>query len=371
MKASSLIASTLIIWLCSCTAGKVGPSEILPSTRATTFPTALSQEIAGTLAHFPNESQLAVAILQNDQVLFCGLERKNDTIAPVNNSNSVFEIGSISKVFTTHLLINALNDQLIDSLEAPIKPYCPFQIKGDPMITFLQLANHTSGLPGNISGNIFNTKPSNPFRRWDGEKLSRYLSKDVALNSPPGESYAYSNVGMAVLGNTICSLRSKSYEALLQQEIFQPLKMEQSTASRAKVNGTLVQGHNPKGAPTDNWDLAAFEGAGAVLSTTADLSKYLRWSLSALASELSPMQQPTKEVTTSLGVALGWHFIKGKTQSPYLWHNGGTGGYKSAMGLNLTNSTGVIILSNISGVDNPEKKRIDQLSHQLMQNLEQ
>lgn len=333
------------------------------------FTTEQLQLITSTLSQFPNESEMAIAILQDGQTTFLGLKRNGDTIRVVPNARRVFEVGSITKVFTTQLLLHAYADQLIKDLDEPIRAYSPYAIKGDPNITFRQLANHTAGLPSSLSSSIFTTKPSNPYRDWDEERLRKFLENKVRLSSPPGSQYQYSNIGMAILANTVCHLRKTSYEALLQEEIFAPLQMTSTTTDRLAVQKSLVQAYNWRGEATDNWDLAAIAGAGAVLSTVEDLSRYLNWCFDALDNELALMSQPSQSIDDVLSVALGWHMIKGYTPSPFLWHNGGTGGYKAAMGLNRSNRTGLIILSNVGAVNNPKRGLIDKLSYELMKTL--
>jgi CubicO group peptidase (beta-lactamase class C family) len=333
---------------------------------------ALSQTelIANVLSEFPNNSEVAIAIIKSNRVNYYGLKRTNDSLHIVDNSNLVFEIGSITKVFTTQLLIDLFEEGKIESIDEPIHPYIDFTIKSSPTITFKQLANHTSGLPGNIDGNIFNTDRSNPYKKWDKAKFVNFLVKDVKLNATPGEKYEYSNVGMALLASIISTIESKDYEILLQEKILQPLEMERSTTQRHLVQNYLVQGYNWKGKPTTNWDLAEMRGAGAMLSTVHDMSKYLIWNFDALDNQLALMKQSTKSINENLEIALGWHLIKNETEMPFLWHNGGTGGYKSSMAINLTNDTGVIIFSNIGATNNPKKGLIDRLCFNLMKTLE-
>jgi len=326
--------------------------------------------IANTLSEFPNHSEIAIALVHSNKSVFYGLQQKNDSIGISNNSNLVFEIGSITKVFTTQLLINLLDEDKINSLDESVLPYLDFNIKGNPTITFRQLANHTSGLPSNLSGSIFNTDASNPYRNWNREKLMNYFSKDVKLNSEPGVVYQYSNVGMALLAYTINKITGKEYESLLQENIFQPLEMIQSTTNRDLIQEYLVQGYNRKGKPTANWEMAEMKGAGAILSSTLDLSKFALWNFFALNNQLKLMSQSSLVINDNLEIALGWHIVKNKSTNPFLWHNGGTGGYKSSMAINLNNNTAVIVLTNIGATDNPKRQLIDNLCFDLMKTLE-
>ncbi|MEQ9591918.1 MAG: serine hydrolase domain-containing protein [Cyclobacteriaceae bacterium] len=368
MKNSSLIF--LIICIGCSTTKKVNEAFIGKNIYDHEIANAQADLIAKTLSEFPNNSEIAIGLVLSDRIIFYGLARAKDSIKNVDNAKSVFEIGSITKVFTTQLLLNLLAEQKIRSLDESIDPYLDFVIKGNPSITFRQLANHTSGLPSNLEGSIFNTDASNPYKDWDKAKLVEYFAKDVKLESKPGEKYQYSNIGMALLAYIITKLESREYEYLLQEEIFKPLKMDRSTTQRDLVQSYLVQGYDWKGQPTANWDLAEMKGAGAILSTVTDLSKYLIWNFDALNNQLSLMKQQTKSINDNLDIALGWHIVKNENEEPFLWHNGGTGGYKSSMAINLDNNTGVVVLTNIGATDNPKRGLIDRLCFDLIKSLD-
>ena len=131
---------------------------------------------------FPNNTQLAIALIENGAPRFYGIERRNDTILGVKNKDHVFEIGSISKVFTATLLADfVLNNKL--ALNDPVSDYLPFKFKDTASITFKQLSNHTSGLPrlpGNF--NILSVDFENPYKDYGEEQLEEYLSLELELD---------------------------------------------------------------------------------------------------------------------------------------------------------------------------------------------
>lgn len=94
--------------------------------------------------NFPDKTEVAIAIIENGESIFYGVNRQNDTLKTVVNHQKVFEIGSITKVFTATLLANLVVDGKV-SLDDDIASYLDIQLKGSPKITFEQLANHTSG----------------------------------------------------------------------------------------------------------------------------------------------------------------------------------------------------------------------------------
>ena len=328
-----------------------------------------AEMIVPIMSQFAKHTQFALALIDSGEVLFFGLERRGDKVVPVSNEDSVFEIGSLSKIFTTHLLVDLVEADKVD-LNDPIAKHLDFSLKGEPRITFGQLASHHSGLPyypSNLGMMLF--KQDNPFEDYNQEKFQKYLSQQLKLKNAPGERYTYSNVGMALLGYTLSKVLEESYETALQERIFKPLSMTQSSSSKQKVEKYLVPGRNKRGIPKENWSLGALEGAGAILSSVNDLSLYAVYSFDALTEDLSIMGQKTGEIDALMDIALGWHMIKEEGEYSFLWHNGGTGGYKSSMAIAPERKDAVIILSNV-GADEPERRSIDELCFRLMKSIE-
>lgn len=134
---------------------------------------------------FPNNTQLSFAIINNGDVKYYGIKRHNDSISAINNYQSIFEIGSITKVFTSNILSNfIINNKL--NLEDNINDFLKIDFKDDIKISFKSLANHTSGLP---------RMPSN----FESEKLDSVNTVKVrhilfsykgAFESSPGVTYS-------------------------------------------------------------------------------------------------------------------------------------------------------------------------------------
>jgi len=110
--------------------------------------------IFSTLRYYPNKTQLSVVFFDDSSATFYGAIRTADTLQTINNKKSVFEIGSLSKVFTSTLLAElVLQDKL--QLDQSIQQYLDFTLNDSLQITFKQLATHTSGLPRIPSGFIW------------------------------------------------------------------------------------------------------------------------------------------------------------------------------------------------------------------------
>ena len=319
---------------------------------------------------FPNSTQLAIALIKNEKVHFIGIERKNDTIRLVENYNNVFEIGSITKVFTSTLLSNFVIDQKI-KLDDPIQDHIDFKINSNSKITFKQLANHTSGLPRLPSNlDLFLVDQNNPYKDYDKEKLKAYLTKEVKLNQEPGIKYEYSNLGAGILGFELSRISNASYESLLQEKIFEKYKMKSSTTNKPSIASKLVKGLKPTGEATSNWDFDALASAGALFSTVEDLSLFAKAQFNNDNKALRLTQKPTFRINDNMQIGLGWHIITLKGGGEWLWHNGGTGGYTSSMALDVEQKNGIIILSNVSAF-HKKMGNIDLLGFELLKTLDE
>ena len=318
---------------------------------------------------FPNNTQLSIALIKNGEVDFVGVKRTDDTIRRIENFREVFEIGSITKVFTATLLSDLVNNQTLE-LDGNIQDYVDFKIKLEEGITFKELANHTSGLPRLPSNlNLMLADRDNPYKDYDEEKLKEYLTTEVQLGQEPGVKYEYSNLGAGILGFELALITNTPYESLLQEKIFRKYKMSNSTSERERIESKLVKGLKPNGKVAPNWDFGALAGAGAIFSTAEDLSKFALAQFDNKNTELALTQAPTYEVNDNMQIGLGWHILQRKNGTELIWHNGGTGGYTSSMALDLENRNGIIILSNVSAF-NPNMRNIDQLCFALIDTLD-
>ncbi len=141
--------------------------------------------------------------------------------------------------------------------------------------------------------------------------------------------------------------------------------MKQSYTEISHISNNLVKGLDANGDTTPNWQFNIFFGAGGVLSTTEDLSKFAKAQFNSQHSELALTQKPTFTVNETLKLGLGWHILKTQNGKELLTHNGGTGGYSSSMLVNVAEQTAVIILSNVSAF-HPKTGNIEQISLQIM-----
>ncbi|MFA7004981.1 MAG: serine hydrolase [Verrucomicrobiia bacterium] len=268
------------------------------------------------------------------------------------DGNSVFEIGSATKVFTTVLLQDMVERGKM-KLDDPVAKYLPKSVhiptRGAKEVTLLDLATHTSALP-RMPDNFKPKDPHNPYADFTVAQLYACLS-GCTLKRDIGAKYEYSNLGMGLLGHVLALKAGKSYEALVVEQICRPLKMDNTRIKLdAKLKVRLAPGHTETLEPQANWDLPTLAGAGALRSTINDLLRFLSANLGLTKSSLTPTLRKSHAIrfrgaAPDLDIALGWH-VAHKFGSDIIWHNGQTGGYHSFIGFDPNKRRGVVILSN-------------------------
>lgn len=295
---------------------------------------------------------MVVGIVDEHGTRVIGYGRFERDNGPEVNGDTVFEIGSTTKVFTTTLLQDMVERGKM-KLDNPAAKYLPKSVKmptrGGKEITLLDLATHTSALP-RMPDNFAPKDTRNPYADFTVAQMYACLS-GCTLQRDIGAKYEYSNLGMGLLGHIIALKEHKSFEALVVERICQPLKMDSTCITLdAKLKARLAPGHTATGEPQPNWDLPTLAGAGALRSTVNDLLKFLSANMGLGKSTLTPMLQKTHAIrfrgaAPELDLALGWH-VAHKFGGNLIWHNGETGGYHSFMGFSPDKRRGVVVLSN-------------------------
>ncbi|MFD2562293.1 serine hydrolase domain-containing protein [Aquimarina rubra] len=318
---------------------------------------------------FPNQTEVSIALINQEKSEFFGFVKKDDSLQTKKNQNAVFEIGSITKVFTSTLLSKLVVEEAL-SLDESVVNLLPFKLdnprEDQKNITLKMLANHTSGLP-RIPQNLIpliTMDQNDPYRNYDSDKLYEYLKTDFKTESKPGEQSAYSNLGAGLLGHLLTLKTNQSFETLLQKNIFKPLNMNSSTTDINQIPSTsLVKGRDPEGKETSNWNFDVLAGAGAIKSNIVDLEKFVRKQMSNTPI-YDLTQKQTHMINKQVSMGLGWHIINKKDQT-ILFHNGGTGGYTSCILIDKKAQKAVIMLTNISSF-HPKKQSIDGLCFKML-----
>ncbi|MGY6651687.1 serine hydrolase [Amycolatopsis sp. TRM77291] len=191
--------------------------------------------------------------------------------------DSVFQIGSISKVWTATVVMRLVDEGLLE-LDAPIADVLPDLRLADPgvagKVTMRHLLTHTSG----IDGDVFTDTG-----RGD-DCLERYVEvlDQAAQNHPLGETFSYCNSGFVVMGRVIEKLTGLTWDAAMREKLFAPLGLthtvtlpEEALLFRAAVGHVTDGDEDPAPAPV--WGLPRSMGpAGLITATAKDVLGFAR-----------------------------------------------------------------------------------------------
>ena len=270
------------------------------------------------------------------------------------DGDTIFEIGSISKVFTALLLADSVNRGEV-ALDDPAAKYLPEHVRmpersGKP-ITLFDLSTHSSGLPP-LPGNL----------KLDGaaytvDDLYQFLS-GYSLPRDPGSEFEYSNLGSGLLGHILARRTGSDYESLIRARITQPLGMpDTGIRLSSHMEPRMAVGHTATLAHAANSNLPApLAPAGALRSSANDLLTFLEAFLGYRESFLAPAMKSMLEARRPVGqaeIGLAW-FVSSTDGREIVTHSGATGGFASFAGYDPKERIGVVVLSNAStrgGVD--------------------
>ena len=192
-------------------------------------------------------------------------------------ASSVFEIGSITKVFTGILLADMVAKGEV-AYSDPVSKFLPEGVtmpsRNGQEITLLDLAVHHSGLP-RMPTNFAPADPTNPFADYTPELMYEFLSGHE-LQRDIGESYEYSNVGVGLLGYVLAGVAGGTYEEVIRERILAPLGMSMSGVTlEGELGEWMAQGHDQAGNVVPLWDIPTLAGAGAIRSDVGDMLTFL------------------------------------------------------------------------------------------------
>jgi CubicO group peptidase (beta-lactamase class C family) len=269
---------------------------------------------------------------------------------------SLFEIGSLTKLFTSLLLAEMVEGGLVgfdDPLATCLRasPRAPARV--DRRITLAHLATHTAGLPRlplPLYLRALRSPPDNPYARITVDDVLAALGRTRPWRQV-GDRYHYSNFGAGLLGLALASRAGSDYELAVRERLCEPLGLTDTTISvTAAQRARLAVGHSAQGRPVPAWRLPGLAGAGALRSTAADLLRFMDTQLTASPSLLAwaagQTHRPRVQVSSRLEVGLGWHISPLLGRWRMLWHDGSTGGFASFAGLVKETRVGVVALAN-------------------------
>jgi len=309
---------------------------------------------------------IAVDVLTAEGLTFEAQGRIGLDRGQTPSENTIFEIGSVTKVFTALLLADMIERGEVQ-LDDPVAKYLPQGVnvpsRNDKPITLADLVTHTSGLPL-MPSNIGATTLSNPYALYDSNRLFEFLSGFV-LNRDPGEAYEYSNLGGGLLGFVLARRAGLSYEGVLKQRITAPLGMKDTTITLSEMQKKrTATGYDQRLQPVGLWDFDALAGAAAIRSTPADLLTFAaahleltNTPLKAAMRRMRSFRRPTRDPKQAQ--AMGWQVLT-EYNPEIFFHQGGTHGFHAVFAIQpATRHAAVILANSLVRVDDIAKHLID------------
>jgi CubicO group peptidase (beta-lactamase class C family) len=270
------------------------------------------------------------------------------------DGDTLFEIGSITKVFTALLAADmAQRGEL--SLDDPIRKYLPPAVKiperGGKQITLIDLATHTSALP-RMPENFRPKDPSRPYADYTVDALYSFLSS-YELRRDIGTKYVYSNLGFGVLGLGLAQRAGMDYEKLVVTRICDPLGMKSTRITLSEpLRQRFAAGHTSDLVTVPEWEIPSLAGAGALRSSANDLLTFLAAMMGYTHNPLAAAQKKALSIKRPTGApfmetGLGWD-IDTRGGSEIISKGGATAGYKTFIGYSPKTRVGVVALANTS-----------------------
>ncbi|TCT17182.1 CubicO group peptidase (beta-lactamase class C family) [Natranaerovirga pectinivora] len=340
---------TIIISIFAIMALGIGAFALIISYRMSLIPSMTFEEMLNYTTKDNEDAIITVGIMKNGEIDFT-VYGENSTILPQNEFQ--YEIGSLTKTFTSSLLCKAidegnitLSDSIDQYMDLPAKDYYP---------NLKDLVTHTSG----YKNYYFHWKMATNFLKR--EKNDYYSISTESLNNKLGKEsikekehpFKYSNFGISVVGSVLAEAYDSDFTTLMTEFIQTELNLENTTISKGvgDMNGYW------------NWrDDDAYIPAGGIISTITDMMTYLNIHMTEELPYLSLGHEPLAQVLATTkqyekmgiridAVGISWMI---DAENNLIWHNGGTSNFNSYMAFDKELQVGVVILSNL-----PPKYRI-------------
>ena len=300
------------------------------------------------------DSALVIGVYQHGKRFVQGFGKVSAENPNTPDEHTMFEIGSVTKVFTATILAQLVANHELN-VDDPISDHLPKNVtvptKNGREITLVHLATHTSGLP-RMPGNFreFVRDEQKPYINYYATNLYADLAT-VKLAMEPGKKSNYSNYGFGLLGLILELKSGKPYEKLVKETVCAPVGLTNTviTLSPEQIK-RLAKGHGPQCRPIPNWNFVVMAPAGALRSDAVDMLKFVEANLTTQTNSLSMVLADTHKVHFKgfmRSVGLGWQIEPGNEPTVY-WHNGATGGYRSFVAFDKSNDVGIVVLSSFA-----------------------
>lgn len=292
---------------------------------------------------------VVIGLYEGGKLEIYGFGKGPDGAVP--NGKTLYEIGSITKVYTSLLLADAVQRREV-TLDTPVSELLPPGIvvpsKDKVAITLKHLALHASGLP-RLPPSLMQMQKQDPYAGYGEEQLYADLQA-TDLEVAPGARIVYSNYGAGLLGFALGKKLGGGYPTLLRTRILEPLGLKNTFLGfPAGTEHRQAPGTDDDLQPAVPWTYDALAGAGALVSDVHDQLRLIDAELDAYAGGKTlplrgPMRFTQEDQLDGQGpnTGLGWQI----DSSGRFWHNGGTGGFHAFVGFDPKSKHGVVVLAS-------------------------
>ena len=313
----------------------------------------VAQNVQAILPENGRGGGVAVAVRMNGKAEFFNYGFANLARNERVTADSIFNLGSVGKVFATTSLAEAVKQGQL-SLDDPVAKYVTELQRGGDIrrVTLGQLASHTSGLP----------RVPQQYEHWHRGNYTwpdfvRFLNSwKAGPNHEPGQQYLYSNAAMVLMRVALERRFNTRFAALMHDRITGPLGMSSTALPLPRdLLGRAVQGYNPMGRPIGRpgEESGVFEwpGAGQIYSSSRDMATFLAANMGELPDHrpmenaMALAQQPVFTVNAHLKLGLAWQNVSGGNLR-ILDKNGGLNNTSTYIGFAPQPKLGVVILVN-------------------------
>jgi D-alanyl-D-alanine-carboxypeptidase/D-alanyl-D-alanine-endopeptidase len=362
-----VLLSWLLAWPL---AGAVGQGRPTPAATKARLDT-LVQRLGSAFSEQPTRVGLSVGIIKDNQTYFYNFGTTELGKRQLPTAQTVYEIGSVSKTFTSLLLAHAVLEKRV-RLDDDIRKYLPgsypnLVFAGQP-IRLVHLANTTSRLPDNLPLPTAPRPADTDSAVAQAVRALRHYTKQnfyadlhqAQLDTLPGLLPRHSNVATQLLGYILESVYQTSYATLLARYIDSPLHL-------VGAAGPPALGYNEKGHLMPAHTMPTALAAGGQRYSTADMVRYLRYQLREQDPAVKLTHQPTWGTLEEQAIGFNWNLEKTVDSHRKLQHSGGTFGYASYCELYPDLKLGIVLLTNES--DQSTQGSLQVIAEQLVEGL--
>ncbi|MGC9324852.1 MAG: serine hydrolase domain-containing protein [Desulfomonilia bacterium] len=298
---------------------------------------------------------LSIALVDVQELLWArgfGYADKENNVPATKNT--VYRVGSISKLFTATAVMKLAQEGKVD-IDAPLVTYVPeFSMRtrypNSSAITPRHIMTHHSGLPTDYLNGMFARSP---------ERLEGLVSRlhDEYTAFPPGYVFCYSNIAVSILGLLVETASKREFSSYMHEELLHPLGMSRSSFTRSGDASGLLARSYAEGDVQEQFLLRDMP-AGSLYSSVADMSRFISMVFAEGSSAGTQILQPetleemlrVQTTDTPLDadtkIGLNWLIQEKEGMGTIVGHSGGVVSFHSHLYAVPGEKIAVIVMTN-------------------------